>query len=390
MTDDDEALRFHERHHGKIKIEGKVDIESREQLNLAYTPGVAAPVRAIQQDRSKVYDYTAKGEMVGILTNGSSTLGMGKTGPEAAIPVMEGKALLARKLADVSAFPLVLDVDETEQLVEAGERLQPVFGFLIMEDIESPACFRVEEQLKQRMDIPVFHDDQHGIAVAALAGLTNALDVTGRDLEGSRIVVVGAGAAGIATTKLLLEAGAEEILVVDRQGILYPGCDGMNWAQQEIAEMTNPEHEQGSLKDAMQNADVVIGLSVGGIISQAMVEDMADDPVVFALANPEPEIMPDEARDAGASVVATGRSDFENQVNNSLVFPGLVKGCLRCRASAITTEMKLTAAEALAGMVDDPVEEDILPSTLEREPVDAIADAVSQQGQEDGVCRKEP
>ncbi len=387
MENKDEALEYHRKERGKIKVEGKMPLDSMDDLNMAYTPGVAAPVRAIERDKGAAYDYTTKGDMVGILTNGSSVLGMGNTGPAASIPVMEGKAMILRKLAGVSGFPLVVDVEDTMELVTYGEKLQPMFGFMMVEDIESPDCFRVEDELKERLEIPVFHDDQHGIAIATLAGLKNALKIVNKSLEESRIVVVGAGAAGTATSKLLLEAGAEEILVVEKQGILYPGCDGMNWAQKEVAGMTNPDQEQGELEDALEGADVVVGLSTGGILSKEMVEAMADDPIVFALANPEPEILPAAAEEAGAAVAATGRSDFRNQINNSLVFPGIVKGALRCFASEVNTEMQLAAADALASMVDEPTPDRILPSSLEEEPVDAIADAVAEKADATGVCR---
>jgi malate dehydrogenase (oxaloacetate-decarboxylating) len=387
MGSDEEALAYHRTKHGKIAVRSKTDLDDVDDLNKAYTPGVAAPVREIQKDRNAVYEYTSKGEMVGIMSDGSSVLGMGQTGPEAAIPVMEGKALLLRELADLSGLPLVVDTDETTDLIEEGERLHPMVGFMILEDIASPACFTVEEELKERLDIPVMHDDQHGIAIATLAALHNALAVVEKDIEDIAVTVVGAGAAGIATTELLREAGVDEMTVVDRQGIIAPGMDGLTWAQEELACSINPDGDRGSLKQAMEGSDVVIGLSVGGIISQEMVEGMAEDPIVFALANPDPEIMPADAEEAGASVVATGRSDFPNQINNALVFPGVVKGCLDCYASGITTEMKLAAAEALAGMVD-PDGDKILPAVLDRDVVSTIAAAVEESGREEGVCRR--
>jgi len=387
MDSDEEALAYHRTKHGKIAVRSKTDLDDVDDLNRAYTPGVAAPVREIQKDRNAVYEYTSKGEMVGIMSDGSSVLGMGKTGPEAAIPVMEGKALLLRELADLSGLPLVVDTDTTTDLIEEGEALHPMFGFMILEDIASPACFTVEEELKERLDIPVMHDDQHGIAIATLAALHNSLDVVGKDIDDIAVTVVGAGAAGIATTNLLREAGVDTITVVDRQGIIAPGMDGLTWAQEELACSVNPDGERGSLKQGMAGADVVIGLSVGGIISQEMVEGMADDPIVFALANPEPEIVPYEAKDAGATVVATGRSDFQNQINNALVFPGVVKGCLDCYASDITMGMELAAAEALAGMVD-PATDHILPEVLDRDVVTTIAGAVAETGRDEGVCRR--
>jgi malate dehydrogenase (oxaloacetate-decarboxylating) len=386
--DREEFLAFHRENRGKIRVEGKVPLESLEDLQRAYTPGVAAPAEEIRDDPTKVYAYTSKGEMVGVVSNGSATLGMGDAGPEAVLPIIEGKCLLIRKLAGISAFPVVLDEEDEGSMRDITEKLHPMFGFIMLEDIASPQCFQIEEELKEHMDVPVFHDDQHGAAIATLAGLKNALAVVDKELEDARIAVIGAGAAGIATTKLLMAAGADDIVVVDRPGILAPGMEEINWAQQEIAERTNPEGETGSLAGALEGADVMIGLSVGGIVSKEMIRSMADDPVVFALANPEPEIIPDDARDAGASVVGTGNPAYENEVNNVLAFPGIARGCLRCYARNINTEMKLAAANALAEMVEEPDAHSILPSPLDRRVADAVADAVSEAGRETGECRK--
>ncbi|MFB6077137.1 MAG: NADP-dependent malic enzyme, partial [Candidatus Nanohaloarchaea archaeon] len=326
MTDDEDALDYHAEKKGKIRVEGKTPLETMGDLQKAYTPGVAAVSRAIEEDPDTVYDYTSKGEMVGIVSNGSATLGMGDIGPEAAIPVMEGKALLVRRLGGVSAFPVMLDVDDPEAFTETAERLHPMFGFMMLEDIDSPHCFQIEEALKERLDIPVYHDDQHGAAIAVLAGLENALEVVGKDLAEVTITVVGIGAAGTATVRLLDAAGAENIIPVGRQGILQESMETITEVQREVASEYNAENREGDLADAMKGADVVVGLSTGGIISEEMVASMEDDPIVFALANPDPEIMPGKAHDAGAAVVATGRSDFPNQINNSLVFPGVARG----------------------------------------------------------------
>ncbi|MFB6077055.1 MAG: NADP-dependent malic enzyme, partial [Candidatus Nanohaloarchaea archaeon] len=306
---DEDPLAYHRDSHGKIAVEGKVPVETEADMSLAYTPGVAEPSRAIADDPAAVYDYTVKGEMAGILSDGSAVLGLGDIGPEAAIPVMEGKALLIRELADVSAFPLVVDTDGTDDLIATGERLHPMLGFLMLEDISSPACFEVEERLKEELDIPVFHDDQHGAAIAVLAGLRNAFRITDRDVADADIVVIGAGAAGIATADLLLAAGAGDVTLVDTPGIIHGGMD-LPPHQHDIADRTNPDRTEGDLADALDGADACIGLSTGGIVSKEMVRSMADDPVVFAMANPDPEIPYPDAVDAGAAVAGTGRSDF--------------------------------------------------------------------------------
>lgn len=385
--DDEEALRYHREHHGKIEVRGKTELDDMEDLGKAYTPGVAAPVRAIRDDPDAVYEYTSKGEMVGVVSNGSATLGMGDMGPEASIPIIEGKCLLFRRLGDVSAFPVVIDEEDEDALAGIVERLHPMFGFIMLEDIESPKCFRLEQDLKEELAVPVFHDDQHGAAIAALAGLYNALEVVDKDLEDASIVLLGAGAAGIATTKLLRGAGAEDITVVDRPGIITSEMEELDWAQKEVAAMCNPEGREGSLMEALEGADVLIGLSAGGIVSKEMVRAMADDPVVFALANPEPEIEPADALDAGAAVVATGSSEHGNQVNNALVFPGVARGCLQAHARNITQEMKLAAAEALAGLVEEPSKEEIVPGLLDPEVPPAVADAVAGTARETGEAR---
>ncbi|MDY6776852.1 MAG: NADP-dependent malic enzyme [Candidatus Nanohaloarchaea archaeon] len=382
----EDPIEYHRRNRGKIRVEGKVKVETEEDMSLAYTPGVAEPSREIADDRSKSYEYTTKGEMAAVVSDGSAVLGLGDVGPEAAVPVMEGKALLIRELAGVSAFPVVLDEDDTGDLIDAAESLHPVFGFMMLEDIASPECFRVEEELRESLDIPVFHDDQHGAAVSVLAGIKNALQVVGKDLEEVSATVVGAGAAGIATTDLLLEAGVGEVKVVDRPGIIHGGMEELNEYQREIGRRTNPEGEEGGLQEALRGSDVLVGLSAPGIVSKEMVKSMKDDAVVFALANPDPEITYSDAREAGAAVVGTGRSDEPNQVNNSLAFPGIVKGALDCRASGINDDMKMAAAEAIASLVE-PGPENILPSALNRDLPGKVAEAMVEAAGETGVCR---
>lgn len=383
----EDPLDFHRRHNGKIKVVGTVPVETEEDLSTVYTPGVADVVDAIQQDVSDVYTYTAKGDMVGVVTDGSSVLGMGNVGPEASIPVMEGKCLLINELAGVSAFPVVLDEQDEDEFIDTVERLHPMLGFIMLEDIESPKCFHIEEKLKERLTIPVFHDDQHGAAIVVLAAVKNALTLVEKELADVKVVIIGAGAAGIATAKLLQDAGAEHVLMVDRPGILHTGMDGLHWAQEEIAAQTNPDQERGTLADALEGADVMVGLSAPGIVSKEMVVSMAADPVVFALANPDPEIMPGDAKDAGAAIVGTGRSDFPNQINNAIVFPGIAKGCLNCFASEVNTEMQIAAADAVADHVEDLRPDHIVPSTLDRDVVDVVAQAVTETGQETGACR---
>ncbi len=380
-------LDFHRENRGKIRVDGKVPLETQEDLSLAYTPGVAEAVRAIQDDPSTVYDHTTKGEMCAVVSNGTAVLGLGDVGPEAAIPVMEGKALLIRELGDISAFPVMVDEDDPDELISVVKRLHPMFGFMMLEDIASPGCFRVERELQEELDIPVFHDDQHGAAVAVLAGLHNALALTGRDLEHAEVVVIGAGAAGIATADLLLAADAGDVTLVDRPGIIHGDTPGLNDEQRDIAERTNPGGTEGSLAEALDGADVCIGLATSGIVSQEMVRSMADDPIVFAMANPDPEITYDDAVDAGAAVVGTGRSDYPNQINNSLAFPGIVKGALGCNARGVNTEMKLAAARAIADHVDDPSPDHVVPGSLDRTLADAVAAAVTDAGQETGFCR---
>ena len=385
MTNREEALELHSKNPGKISVEPSVEINGKEDLGLVYTPGVAEPCKEISKDKEKAYEYTSKGNLVAVVSDGSAVLGLGDIGSEASMPVMEGKANLMKKFGGVDGFPLVLDTDEPEEIIETVENVSPTFGAVNLEDISAPECFRVEEALQNRLNIPVFHDDQHGTAIVVKAALENALELANKSLEDARIVVVGAGAAGIAVSNFLVEAGAENIVPVDSSGIL--ATDDENIYKAELAENTLASEESGGLSDALENADAVIGLSVGGLISQEMVKSMADDSIVFALANPDPEILPEEAKEAGAFITATGRSDFNNQVNNSLAFPGVFRGALDVQASEINEEMKLAASEAIREFVDPEIEK-IVPETLDKELAMEIADRVSKAAKSSGVNRK--
>ncbi|MBC5792841.1 MAG: NADP-dependent malic enzyme [Nanohaloarchaea archaeon] len=375
MTNREDALELHSRKPGKISIESAVDVESKEDLNLVYTPGVAEPCKEIAKDKDKAREYTTKGNLVAVVSDGSAVLGLGDIGPEASMPVMEGKCNLFKKFGNVDAFPLVLDTETSEEIIETVERTEPTLGGVNLEDISSPECFRIEEELKRRMDVPVFHDDQHGTAIVMLAALRNALEIVEKDLSDSRIVVLGAGASGIAVSNILLDAGAENIVPVDSSGILR--TDEGNEYKQDLAERTQASQESGTLEDAIEGADVLIGLSTGGVVSKGMVSSMNKDSIVFACANPDPEIMPSEAKEAGAEIVATGRSDFDNQVNNSLAFPGVFRGALDAEASDIDEEMKLAASEAIRNFVE-PRKDRIVPETLDSELAEEIAEKVRE------------
>ena len=380
MTTNEKALLLHREWQGKLETVSKAKVATREDLALAYTPGVAEPCRVIAGDKDEAYNYTWKSNTIAVVSDGSAVLGLGNIGPYAAMPVMEGKAVLFKEFGGVDAVPICLDTQDTEEIIKAVTWMAPGFGGINLEDISAPRCFEIEERLKEILDIPVFHDDQHGTAIVVLAGIINALKVTGKKKEACRVVVNGAGSAGIAISRLLLTYGFENITLCDRAGILRKGMDGLNWMQEKMMDVTNPDHLTGSLADAMKGADIFIGVSAPGIVTKEMVASMNRDAILFAMANPVPEIMPDLAKEAGARVVGTGRSDFPNQVNNVVVFPGIFKGALEGRASAITEEMKLAAAEAIAGLVDDADlnEDNILPEAFDPRVADAVSKAVKE------------
>lgn len=378
MTTNEKALMLHEEWKGKLETVSKATVASREDLALAYTPGVAEPCKVIAKDPEAAYLYTIKSNTIAVVSDGSAVLGLGNIGPLAAMPVMEGKAVLFKEFGGVNAFPICLDTQDTQEIIETVVRIAPAFGGINLEDIAAPRCFEIEEALKERLNIPVFHDDQHGTAIVVLAGVINALKVTGRRKEDCQVVVNGAGSAGVAITRLLLTYGFPHIIMCDKSGILCKGAEGLNWMQEKMMDVTNLEHRIGSLSDAMKGADIFIGVSAPGIVTKDMVASMNQDAIIFAMANPVPEIMPDLAKAAGAKVVGTGRSDFPNQVNNVVVFPGIFKGALEGRAAAITEEMKLAAANAIAGLVDekDLNEDNILPEAFDPRVADVVSRAV--------------
>ncbi len=378
MTNSDKALLLHEQWQGKISTEAKCSVKTREDLALAYTPGVAEPCKVIAEDRDAAYKYTLKSNTVAVVSDGSAVLGLGNIGPYAAMPVMEGKAVLFKEFGSVNAFPICLDTQDTEEIIETVVRIAPAFGGINLEDISAPRCFEIEERLKERLTIPVFHDDQHGTAIVVLAGVINALLVTGRKKETSRVVINGAGSAGIAIAKLLLSYGFKNLTLCDRVGILSENTPDLNWMQKQLTAVTNLDKKEGSLSDALKGADIFIGVSAPGIVSKEMVASMNKDAILFAMANPVPEIMPDLAKEAGAKVIGTGRSDFPNQVNNVIAFPGIFKGALESRASQITEEMKLAAAVAIAGLVaeNELNEDNILPQPFDPRVCEAVSNAV--------------
>lgn len=385
MVERKEALDLHRQNPGKLSVEPSVKVETREDLNLVYTPGVAEPCREIAQDNEKAYEYTSKGNLVAVVSDGSAVLGLGDIGAEASMPVMEGKANLMKKFGRLDGVPVCIDADSAEDIIEHVERGAPTYGAINLEDIKAPRCFKAEEVLKERLDIPVFHDDQHGTAIVVLAALKNALKIAHKDLSDVRIVISGAGAAGIAVANFLLQAGADEIVPVDSSGILR--TDDENQYKADLAKRTEASKEEGTLSDAMRGTDVFIGLSAPGIVSKDMIEPMAEDSIVFALANPEPEILPGDARDAGAFITATGRSDFQNQVNNSLTFPGVFRGALDVKASGINEEMKKAASEAIQNFIE-PEKDKIVPETLDKELAMEIANRVSESARKTGVARE--
>lgn len=378
MTINEKALKLHEEWNGKLETVSKTPVKSREALSLAYTPGVAEPCKVIAENPEAAYTYTMKANTVAVISDGSAVLGLGNIGPLAAMPVMEGKAVLFKEFGGINAVPICLDTQDTEEIIKTVSYLAPAYGGINLEDISAPRCFEIEERLKEMLDIPVFHDDQHGTAIVVLAGIINALKVTGKEKESCKVVVNGAGSAGIAITKLLLTYGFQNVILCDKVGIVSKETEGLNWMQQKMTEVTNPGNETGSLADALKNADIFIGVSAPNIVTPQMVASMAKDSILFAMANPVPEIMPDAAKAAGAKVVGTGRSDFPNQVNNVVAFPGIFKGALEGRASQITEEMKLAAALAIAGLVpeDELNEDNIMPEAFNPKVAEVVAEAV--------------
>ena len=380
MTNSEKALKMHEEWHGKIETCAKSHVNSREDLAIAYTPGVAEPCKVIARDPEAAYTYTMKSNTVAVVSDGSAVLGLGNIGALAAMPVMEGKAVLFKEFGGVNAVPICLDTQDTEEIIKSVVNIAPAFGGINLEDISAPRCFEIEERLKELLDIPVFHDDQHGTAIVVLAGIINAMKVTGKDKESAKVVVNGAGSAGIAITKLLLTYGFKDVTMCDISGILGKGSQNLNWMQQKMVEVTNLEQKTGTLADALKGADIFVGVSAPNIVTQDMVASMNKDAILFAMANPVPEIMPDIAKAAGAKVVGTGRSDFPNQVNNVVAFPGIFKGALEGRATAITEEMKLATAKAIAGLVPDEElnENNILPEAFDPRVADVVSRAVKE------------
>lgn len=378
MTTNEKALLMHEKWNGKLETVSKTPVKSREDLAIAYTPGVAEPCKVIAEDKEAAYKYTMKANTVAVVSDGSAVLGLGNIGPHAAMPVMEGKAVLFKEFGGVNAVPICLDTQDTEEIIKAVTYLAPAFGGINLEDISAPRCFEIEERLKATLDIPVFHDDQHGTAIVVLAGIINALKVVNKKKEECKVVVNGAGSAGVAITKLLLTYGFPNIVMCDKVGIVSKNTEGLNWMQQKMTEVTNLQNETGTLADALKGADIFVGVSAPNIVTPEMVASMNHDAILFAMANPVPEIMPDVAKAAGARVVGTGRSDFPNQVNNVVAFPGIFKGALEGRATQITEEMKLAAANAIAGLVPEEElnEDNIMPEAFNPKVAELVAEAV--------------
>lgn len=380
MDNQEKALALHQEWNGKINTAPKCHVNSREDLAIAYTPGVAEPCKVIAENKEEAYRYTIKSNTVAVVSDGSAVLGLGNIGPEAALPVMEGKAVLFKEFGNVNAFPICLDTQDTEEIIRTVIHIAPAFGGINLEDISAPRCFEIEERLKKALSIPVFHDDQHGTAIVVLAGIINGLKVVGKKKENCHVVVNGAGSAGIAITKLLLTYGFRDVVMCDVTGILSKSSENLNWMQREMMEATNLSGKTGTLADALRGADIFVGVSAPGIVTEEMVSSMNHDSILFAMANPVPEIMPDLAKKAGARVVGTGRSDFPNQVNNVVAFPGIFKGALEGRAAQITEEMKLAAADAIAGLVaeEDLSDENIMPEAFDPRVAEVVADAVKR------------
>ena len=388
MNYNEMALKLHEEHQGKVEVISKVPVKTRDDLSTAYTPGVAEPCRKIAANKEEVFRYTNKGNMVAVVTDGTAVLGLGDIGPEAGMPVMEGKCVLFKEFGNVDAFPICLDTKDTDEIVETVVRIAPSFGGINLEDISAPRCFEIERKLKERLTIPVFHDDQHGTAIVLLAALINALKVVGKKIEDVKVVISGAGAAGTAIGQLLMRYGLKHLTYVDRNGILNKET-ALNDAQLELCKVTNLENKSGNIGDALVGADVFIGVSAPGIVTAEMVSKMNKDAIVFPMANPTPEITPDEAKKGGARVVGTGRSDYPNQINNVLVFPGIFRGALDVRAREITEEMKITAAVAVAGLISDEElnEENIIPGVFDKRVAEAVAKAVREEAVKSGIAQ---
>lgn len=387
---DTAALELHRKNKGKMEIHSKVPLENGNDLSLAYSPGVAEPCLEIYNNPNHVYEYTMKGNLVGVITDGTAVLGLGDIGPEASLPVMEGKALLLKKFADIDAFPICLDTTDTEEIIRTVKILSPSFGGINLEDISAPRCFEIEQRLREECNIPVFHDDQHGTAIVVSAGLMNALKLVEKNIKNIKVVINGAGAAGIAITKLLLSLGVDNIIMCDSKGIIYKNRpSGMNEQKNEIANLTNKNEEQGSLKTALKDADVFIGVSIANVLTKELVDQMSVDPIVFALANPNPEILPNIAKEYGVKVIATGRSDFPNQVNNVLAFPGIFRGALDVRATDINDEMKLAATKAIASLIDlaDLHPDYVIPNPFDPRVVKVVSQAVSDAAIKSGVAQ---
>lgn len=387
------SLKMHENHKGKMEIHSKVPVESREDLSLAYSPGVAAPCLEIEKDRMNVYNYTIKGNFVAVVSDGTAVLGLGDIGPEAALPVMEGKAVLLKRFGNVDAIPICLDTKDVDEIVRTVKAMSPTFGAINLEDISAPRCFEIEDRLRKECDIPIFHDDQHGTSIVVVAGLQNALKLVGKQKENVKVVINGAGAAGVAILRLLRQLGYGNIIMCDTKGIIYEGRqEGMNSVKERIAKISNPDNIQGELADALRGADIFIGVSVANLLTKEHIDSMNSDPIVFALANPNPEITYDNAKAWGVRIIATGRSDYPNQVNNLLAFPGIFRGALDVLASDINEEMKLAAAEAIASLVteDELTEEYIIPKALDSRVAKEVAKAVSETAIQTGVSRLFP
>lgn len=386
----EDSLALHREHRGKLVVASKVAVKNARDLSLAYSPGVAEPCKEIHQDKDLAYTYTNKGNFVAVVSNGTAVLGLGDIGADASLPVMEGKSVLFKSFADVDAFPICINSKDIDQMVETVKLLEPSFGGINLEDIGAPSCFEIEERLKKEMNIPVFHDDQHGTAIVTMAGLINALKVVGKELKGIKVVTNGAGAAGVAIIKLLMSMGVNEVIMCDRHGAIYEGRpEGMNRTKDEIAKVTNKSKLRGSLADAIRGADVFIGVSAANTVTPEMVQSMAKDAIIFAMANPVPEIMPELAKEAGAAVVGTGRSDMPNQVNNVLAFPGIFRGALDVRATVINEEMKIAAAYAIANLITDKelTADYVIPAAFDRRIAPAVAQAVAKAAMDSGVAR---